>query len=318
MSRTDIINKEELLFKTNNGLDIYYQEINNLKPKGSNYVGLCCLHKEKSSSFTVFPEGNWKCFGCGKSGDVFSLLSYKYGINYRQALEKVRDNTKLSPINPQNIVKITKKSSILAEFSDMPYTAEGAKYWNEYEIPTDFLIKKNVFQVKLSAVNGKIWKIPKGAIRYAYYSPDLDQTKFLTINVEKEHKWKSFNIPDKYLWYYHEYKDNSCDNLFVNKSVKDCLIFMLLGRCSIAVQSENAPTLLKNAEKINKIATNPYVTWGNDSEAKAQSIIATKETGWKWLNPPNYYLSQGINDFAELSKIYGLKMVERELKKKFI
>lgn len=37
----------------------------------------------------------------------------------------------------------------------MPYTKEGAKYWNDYEIPTDFLIQNNIYQVKIAAVNGK-------------------------------------------------------------------------------------------------------------------------------------------------------------------
>jgi DNA primase len=36
-------------------------------------VGLCPLHEEKSSSFTVYPDNHFYCFGCGKYGDVTDL-----------------------------------------------------------------------------------------------------------------------------------------------------------------------------------------------------------------------------------------------------
>lgn len=36
-------------------------------------VGLCPLHEEKSSSFTVYPDNQFYCFGCGKHGDVTDL-----------------------------------------------------------------------------------------------------------------------------------------------------------------------------------------------------------------------------------------------------
>lgn len=46
-----------------------------LKKKGSEFVGLCPFHNEKTPSFTVSPSKSiYKCFGCGKSGDVYSFL----------------------------------------------------------------------------------------------------------------------------------------------------------------------------------------------------------------------------------------------------
>ena len=37
-----------------------------LKRAGSNYVGLCPFHNEKTGSFTVFPNTkSFYCFGCG-------------------------------------------------------------------------------------------------------------------------------------------------------------------------------------------------------------------------------------------------------------
>ncbi len=46
-----------------------------LSPRGKNYIGLCPFHSEKTPSFNVNPGlGIYKCFGCGKSGNVFRFL----------------------------------------------------------------------------------------------------------------------------------------------------------------------------------------------------------------------------------------------------
>src|SRR5690606_41488742 len=52
-----------------------------LKRRGSNYLGLCPFHNEKTPSFTVSPSKEiYKCFGCGKSGNgsTFVMEHEKY------------------------------------------------------------------------------------------------------------------------------------------------------------------------------------------------------------------------------------------------
>ena len=47
----------------------------NLKRTGSNYVGLCPFHNEKTASFSVSPgKQMYYCFGCGAGGNVFTFL----------------------------------------------------------------------------------------------------------------------------------------------------------------------------------------------------------------------------------------------------
>ena len=49
-----------------------------LKRRGSNLVGLCPFHNEKTPSFTVYPEnGSYYCFGCGQGGDIITALLYR-------------------------------------------------------------------------------------------------------------------------------------------------------------------------------------------------------------------------------------------------
>jgi DNA primase catalytic core len=59
-----------------------------LKRTGRNMVGLCPFHAEKTPSFTVSPATqHYKCFGCGKAGDVFTFLMEREGIDFRTAFE---------------------------------------------------------------------------------------------------------------------------------------------------------------------------------------------------------------------------------------
>jgi len=61
-----------------------------LKKTGSNYVGLCPFHAERTPSFTVSPaKGFFHCFGCKASGDVFSFLMKIEGRTFPEALEEL-------------------------------------------------------------------------------------------------------------------------------------------------------------------------------------------------------------------------------------
>lgn len=59
-----------------------------LKRAGSNLVGLCPFHSEKSPSFTVFPgTDSFYCFGCGAGGDVITFIMKAENLDYVSALE---------------------------------------------------------------------------------------------------------------------------------------------------------------------------------------------------------------------------------------
>ncbi|MCU0375601.1 MAG: DNA primase [Chitinophagaceae bacterium] len=58
-----------------------------LRKRGSNYIGLCPFHNEKSPSFSVSPSKElFKCFGCGKSGNSITFLMEHEKISYTEAL----------------------------------------------------------------------------------------------------------------------------------------------------------------------------------------------------------------------------------------
>jgi len=69
--------------------DIYdvISDFVNLKKRGVNYVGCCPFHDEKTASFTVSPsKGIYKCFGCGKGGNVVNFIMEHEQMTYVEAL----------------------------------------------------------------------------------------------------------------------------------------------------------------------------------------------------------------------------------------
>lgn len=58
-----------------------------LIPAGRNFKARCPFHGEKTPSFVVTPDrGSWKCFGCGKGGDIFSFVQEYEHIEFPDAL----------------------------------------------------------------------------------------------------------------------------------------------------------------------------------------------------------------------------------------
>ncbi|MGH7906118.1 MAG: DNA primase, partial [Candidatus Binataceae bacterium] len=61
-----------------------------LKRAGSNYVGLCPFHNEKTPSFSVNPgRGFFHCFGCGAGGSVFNFVMRAEGLSFPEAVRSL-------------------------------------------------------------------------------------------------------------------------------------------------------------------------------------------------------------------------------------
>jgi len=72
-------------------LDVVSEHVT-LKRSGRRWVGLCPFHAEKTPSFTVSPErGLFKCFGCGKGGDVFSFVQNRENVPFIEAMRTLAD-----------------------------------------------------------------------------------------------------------------------------------------------------------------------------------------------------------------------------------
>ena len=63
-----------------------------LKRAGANLLGLCPFHREKSPSFNVSPSRQmYRCFGCGKGGDVFRFVMDYENIPFPDAMRRLAE-----------------------------------------------------------------------------------------------------------------------------------------------------------------------------------------------------------------------------------
>ncbi len=89
-----------------------------LKKRGASYVGLCPFHKEKTPSFHVTEsKGIYKCFGCGKAGNVVNFLMEHEKLSYVEALKwlaaKYRIEIVEKPLTEEDILRQNERESIL-------------------------------------------------------------------------------------------------------------------------------------------------------------------------------------------------------------
>lgn len=59
-----------------------------LKRRGRDYVACCPFHHEKTPSFSVSDsKGIYHCFGCGKTGNIFTFAMETEALNFKEAVE---------------------------------------------------------------------------------------------------------------------------------------------------------------------------------------------------------------------------------------
>ncbi|MGI8408316.1 MAG: DNA primase, partial [Pyrinomonadaceae bacterium] len=93
-----------------------------LKKKGSNWMGCCPFHSEKTPSFSVSPsKGFYKCFGCGKGGSVYNFLMEMEGLSFPEAVKAVAERTGIplpEPVDDVNYQKNKKKKEAKKKIAD--------------------------------------------------------------------------------------------------------------------------------------------------------------------------------------------------------
>jgi len=86
-----------------------------LKKRGTNYLGLCPFHNEKSPSFTVSPSKEiYKCFGCGASGNTISFLMEHEKYSYVEALRWLAQKYNVE-IEEKEVSAEVKQQQLLAD-----------------------------------------------------------------------------------------------------------------------------------------------------------------------------------------------------------
>ena len=99
-----------------------------LKRRGSNLVGLCPFHNEKTPSFTVYPEnGSYYCFGCGKGGDIITFTMQMENLDYIDAVRRLAERAGLKMPENESDNKEEKLRNDIYEAN-----REAARFFHSY------------------------------------------------------------------------------------------------------------------------------------------------------------------------------------------
>lgn len=89
-----------------------------LRKAGRSFMGRCPFHEEKTPSFSVSQEkGVYHCFGCGKSGNMFTFVMDTENITFFDAVKLLAD-----------------KANVTIEYENEPYDPDRNKIELYYEI----------------------------------------------------------------------------------------------------------------------------------------------------------------------------------------
>lgn len=168
-----------------------------LRKRGTNLLGICPFHQEKTPSFMVSPaKGIFKCFGCGKGGDSLSFVMEHEHYTYPEALRYLANKYNVEIVeeekSPEQLQKLNDKEALfhLSDFA-AKYFAKllfedtngrniGLSYFREREF-TDTTIEK--FQLGYCLDQWDAFT--KAALKQTYQKQYLVQTG---LSIEKEDK----------------------------------------------------------------------------------------------------------------------------------
>lgn len=106
-----------------------------LKKSGSNYVGLCPFHNEKTPSFTVSQSKQmYHCFGCGVGGNVYTFIMEYENYTFVEALKYLAERAGIKL--PEQEYSAGEKQRIDLRNRLMEINKEAAKYYY-YQLKSD-------------------------------------------------------------------------------------------------------------------------------------------------------------------------------------
>src|SRR5690554_876613 len=106
-----------------------------LKKTGSNHMGLCPFHNEKTPSFSVSPSKQmYHCFGCGVGGNVFTFIMEYENYTFVEALKQLADRVGVQLPEEEYSKEAREKADLRTRLLEV--NKEAAKYFY-YQLKSD-------------------------------------------------------------------------------------------------------------------------------------------------------------------------------------
>lgn len=101
-----------------------------LKRSGSNYVGLCPFHNEKTPSFSV--SGNkqmYYCFGCGAGGNVFTFIMEYENFTFVEAVKYLAERSGIDLPNEETSSEVRREADLKTRLYEINKVAANYFYF---------------------------------------------------------------------------------------------------------------------------------------------------------------------------------------------
>lgn len=268
-------------------------------------------------------------------GDIWKFVEQIEGCtSHQQALQKVDLKFNLGYTTGQIVthkpqvikwespIVVPKKPPVIQVTTRKP-TKEELRYWAGYYQGTDDLKREHIFCPKEIYRNRK--KLDNRLMTFCYWCPDIEKWKLYRPHAPKR---TDKTPPDQWKW------DNNIGSLTYVENIDK-----MVGPVGICTKSRKDRMVLRTATGIDAIcsiqAEDPaaitddilYDIWSNvgykvcamdnDPKGKQASWWFTGR-GYHHVNVPDRMLEEGISDFADMARVYGIESVTKHMKQKWV
>lgn len=195
------------------------------------------------------------------------------------------------------------------------FTIEELDYWNLYHQDVQDLRDNNIYSIDKVFLNKSRFSIKDNELRFGYFYDG--HWKIYRPFADKKNKWMPNNVPITMM---DSMKDVECCSLaFINKSKKDYMVMKKLYPHCCAVQNEGMGCFSpENVQYLKDNSDIQILSFDADVTGVQNSQQVTKLFDFGYCNVPRKFLVEGIKDWADLSREYGLKIIEDYLIEKQI
>ncbi|MDR1057665.1 MAG: DNA primase [Coxiellaceae bacterium] len=167
-----------------------------LRRTGSNLVGLCPFHTEKTPSFTVSPNKQFfHCFGCGAHGNSIGFIMQFEHLNFIETIENLASQVDLT-------VPETSGRSNEARHTELYDLTEKITTFFEQQLPHS---PRAISYLKSRGLNGEICK--KFRVGYAPNDWDNLNSIYRSSSVIKQHMLTTGFLATKNNKFYSRFRD---------------------------------------------------------------------------------------------------------------
>lgn len=272
------------------------------------------FRKDENPSFNIFYASNgsllFKDFG-GECGDCIKFVERLFNCTRLDALKRIARDFNLSSLllSDDNYrlveeakTKVVEKKRVELTVVPQAYTPTDIQFWSKYGIGIDTLFEYNVISARAVYKNGerlKSYKKESPIYAYKFTSSDRISYKIYAPYGDRRYKWMFNGTAEDIEGY--DQLPHLGDVLILTKSLKDVMVYHVLGYAAISLQGEGNKLDSEVFHKLSKRFSKIVVNYDNDEPGEKYTMKICNQ-----YNLPFFFI-EGEKDISDFVKVYGLE-----------